>query len=299
MMQTAANLDFRYPTVEDAAWAAPLLRTAGRMGCEYSFTTMFMWRSLYHNRLARWGDTLFISAGEESPVYLPPIGPSLADGVRVLLERSAGQERPLTLVGADATVVERLEDAFPGRFTFTSQRGDFDYIYRTRDLAELPGSAYHAKRNHIAGFSRKFNWTFEPIDGRNTAEVEAMAQEWCRQKGNCKDKGLRTENCAIREVLRHREALSVRGGLIRADGRVAAFTFGSPINDKVFDIQVEKALPSFPGAYAVINQAFASTLTAYPFLNRENDLDIEGLRKAKLSYHPAMVLEKYTCTQVR
>ena len=71
MMQTAANLDFRYPTVEDAAWAAPLLRTAGRMGCEYSFTTMFMWRSLYHNRLARWGDTLFISAGEESPVYLP------------------------------------------------------------------------------------------------------------------------------------------------------------------------------------------------------------------------------------
>ena len=119
------------------------------------------------------------------------------------------------------------------------------------------------------------------------------------QKGNCKDKGLRTENCAIREVLRHREALSVRGGLIRADGRVAAFTFGSPINDKVFDIQVEKALPSFPGAYAVINQAFASTLTAYPFLNRENDLDIEGLRKAKLSYHPAMVLEKYTCTQVR
>lgn len=126
--------------------------------------------------------------GEESPVYLPPIGPSLADGVRVLLERSAGQERPLTLVGADATVVERLEDAFPGRFTFTSQRGDFDYIYRTRDLAELPGSAYHAKRNHIAGFSRKFNWTFEPIDGRNTAEVEAMAQEWCRQKGNCKDK---------------------------------------------------------------------------------------------------------------
>ena len=205
----------------------------------------------------------------------------------------------MTLVGADATVVEQLEDAFPGRFAFTSQRGDFDYIYRTRDLAELPGSAYHAKRNHIAGFSRKFNWTFEPIDGRNTAEVEAMAQEWCRQKGNCKDKGLRTENCAIREVLRHREALSVRGGLIRADGRVAAFTFGSPINDKVFDIQVEKALPSFPGAYAVINQAFASTLTAYPFLNRENDLDIEGLRKAKLSYHPAMVLEKYTCTQVR
>lgn len=69
MMQTAANLDFRYPTVEDAAWAAPLLRTAGRMGCEYSFTTMFMWRSLYHNRLARWGDTLFISAGE-SPRFI-------------------------------------------------------------------------------------------------------------------------------------------------------------------------------------------------------------------------------------
>lgn len=299
MMQTTMDLEFHYPQIDDASWAAPLLRSAGRMGCEYSFTTMFMWRMFYHNRIARWRDTLFISAGEEDPVYLPPVGPSLYEGVSFLLERTGSKGQALKLVGADATVVERLEEAFPGRFRFTSQRGDFDYIYRTEDLAQLPGSAYHSKRNHIAGFSRKFDWSYEPISDRNTAEVEAMATEWCRQKGNCRDKGLKTENCAIREALRNREALSVRGGLIRVDGRVAAFTFGSPINDRVFDIQVEKALPAYPGAYAVINREFASTLGEYAFLNRENDLDIEGLRKAKLSYHPAMILEKYTCTQIK
>lgn len=299
MMQTTVHLDFRYPTVDDAAWVAPMLSAAGRMGCEYSFTTTFMWRNFHQNQLAKVGDTLFIRAGEEDPLYLPPVGPDLAGGVRILLRYTAGQGRHLKLVGADPAMVERLEEAFPGCFTFSSQRGDFDYIYRTKDLAELPGSAYHAKRNHIAGFSRKFSWNFEPIDTHNVAEVEDMAREWCRQKGNCKDKGLRAENCAIREALRHRGVLSIRGGLIRAEGRVAAFTFGSPINDTVFDIHVEKALPDFPGAYAVINQAFASTLTQYPYLNRENDLNIEGLRKAKLSYHPAMLLEKYTCIQVR
>lgn len=299
MMQTTVHLDFHYPTIDDAAWAAPMLSAAGRMGCEYSFTTTFMWRNFYQNQLARAGDTLFIRAGEEAPLYLPPVGPDLAEGIRILLRYTADQGKTLKLVGADPAMVERLEEAFPGLFEFSSQRGDFDYIYRTQDLAELPGSAYHAKRNHIAGFSRKFSWTFEPIDAHNMAEVENMAREWCRQKGNCKDKGLRAENCAIREALRHRDALSIRGGLIRAEGRVAAFTFGSPINDTVFDIHVEKALPDFPGAYAVINQAFASTLTQYPYLNRENDLNIEGLRKAKLSYHPAMLLEKYTCTQVR
>ncbi len=299
MMQTTVQLDFQYPTVGDAAWAVPILRTAGRMGCEYSFTTTYMWRNFYQNQLARAGDTLFIRAGEADPVYLPPVGPDLAEGIRTLLRYTAGQGRTLKLVGADPAIVERLEEAFPGRFAFSSQRGDFDYIYRTKDLAELPGSAYHAKRNHIAGFSRKFSWSFEPIDDHNVADVEDMAREWCRQKGNCKDKGLRAENCAIREALRHRDTLSIRGGLIRAEGRVAAFTFGSPIHENVFDIHVEKALPDFPGAYAAINQAFAATLTSYTYLNRENDLNIEGLRKAKLSYHPAMLLEKYTCTQVR
>lgn len=297
LIKTAAALDFQLLTLEDAAWAVPLLEASGRMGCEYSYTTMFMWRNFYHNRLARLGDHLFFSAGKESQVFLPPMGPSLREGLDILMDYTAAKGEPLKLVGADPAIVKEVETHFPGRFSVTPQQGDFDYLYNQQDLAELPGRKFHSKKNHVSAFSRKFDWSYEPISDVNVTEVVEMAEKWCRLKGNCKDKGLRSENCAIKETLAHRETLSIRGGLIRVDGQVAAFTFGSPINREVFDIHVEKALPDYPGAYAAINQAFAKSLGDFRLLNRENDLDIEGLRKAKISYHPALILEKYICVQ--
>ena len=136
------------------------------------------------------------------------------------------------------------------------------------------------------------------ITDANCADVVAMAREWCRLKGNCAEKSLQSENCAIREVLAHREELSVTGGLIRVDGKVVAFTFASPINDQVVDIHVEKALPDYAGAYTVINREFAAReLSGYRYINRENDMGIEGLRKAKESYNPAILLEKFICVE--
>ena len=296
-IETGVSLDFQIPTLEDASWAVPLLEASGRIGCEYSYTTMFMWRHFYHNRLARFGDHVFFSAGKDAQVFLPPMGPSLREGLDILMGYTAGKGEPLKLVGADPAIVQEVETHFPGQFTVVPQRGDFDYLYSQAELAELPGRKFHSKKNHVSGFSRKYDWSYEPISGTNVSQVIEMAEEWCRQKGNCRDKGLRSENCAIKEALSHREQLSIRGGLIRVEGKVVAFSFGSPINREVFDIQVEKALPDYPGAYAVINQAFAGTLGEFKLLNRENDLGIEGLRRAKLSYHPALILEKYTCIQ--
>ena len=129
-----------------------------------------------------------------------------------------------------------------------------------------------------------------------------MTKEWCRLRGNCEDPGLRNENCAIREALRNREALSLKGGLIRVGGdggKVVAMTMGSPISDEVFDIHVEKALPDYATAYSVINREFAAHEIAgkYALINRENDLGIEGLRRAKKSYQPVRILEKYLAAE--
>lgn len=289
------KLAFRRPTPEDVTWAAPLLMQAGRRGCEYSFTTLYMWREQYDAKIARVGDYLLLSAGSGSETsFLPPVGPSLTEGIALLRDHTDALGLSLRLHGVDEDMLVRLKALF-GDVREQEWPEDFDYLYRTEDLADLPGKAYHSKKNHISAFSRKFDWVYEPIDDRNLPDVLAAAKAWCAERGTCRDRGLQTEQCAIRELLRDRQRFSVTGGLIRVDGTVAAFTFGSPISDRVFDVHVEKALSAYPGAYAVINREFASRLTAYAYLNRENDLGIEGLRRAKQSYHPAILLKKYTC----
>ncbi len=299
MAELLTTLSFHEPRLEDADWMVPLLRGCGNKACEYSFTTIFMWRKYYENQVAHSGEYLFLKAGHgTNSTYMLPVGGNLREGVSILLDHCREEGYPLRLFGAEEPDIRRLSEWFPGRFHYELSPGDFDYIYRQTDLALLAGKKYHGKRNHIAGFSKQYAWTYEPIDDGNAEEAADMATEWCKGKGNCADRGLKSENCAIREALRHRAALSLEGGLIRVEGKVTAFALGSPINNEVFDIHVEKALPAYKGAYAVINREFAARLGAYPLLNRENDLNVEGLRKAKQSYHPALLLEKYLCTEM-
>lgn len=289
------QLDFRELTPEDAAWAAPLMQASGRMGCEYSYTTAYMWSRFYHVEIAREGDTIYLRSGQNGAFsFAVPIGLDPVEGVERL--RAYTQERgyPLRLHGIDDAIKHRLEVHYGDRLVFEAHDEDFDYLYESTLLATLPGKNFHGKRNHIAAFSRKYNWQFEPITSDNVDEVIVLSEQWCREKGDCRDAGLDSERCAIRRLLQHRDRLSVVGGLIRADGKAVAFTLGSPISHDVFDIHVEKALSDYAGAYAVINREFARTLSAYRYLNRENDMGIPGLRRAKESYRPAIVLKKYT-----
>ncbi len=289
------QLGFRDLLPQDAQWAAPLMMASGRMGCEFSYTTAYMWSQHYGVRLARVGDALILRSDNGGiPSFLVPIGVPLADGMALLTQYARENGMPLRLHGVDEQTKEQLKVRYP-HAVFTPHDEDFDYIYLTEALAELPGNAYHSKRNHIAAFSRKYEWSFEPITAANNEEVAELSQEWCAEKGGCQDSGLSSEQCAIRRLLRYRKELSVRGGLVRVDGKAVAFTLGSPINDSVFDVHVEKALSAYAGAYAVINREFAKTLRDFSYLNRENDLGMAGLRRAKKSYRPAILLKKYTC----
>lgn len=283
------SFEFRALRPEDSLWAAPLLSASGRDCCEYSFTTAYMWSEHYGVRIARVGDALVLGS-ERS--YLTPVG----DGWEEVLRRLyAETPHPLRLHSVDEALLTRLKALFPGRVHAEESRDDFDYLYRTEDLATLPGKAYHSKKNHISAFSRTHAWTYEPLSAENVEDMVRLSKEWCKEKGSCSG-SLSDEQCAIRRVLRDPERFSLSGGLIRVEGKAVAFTLGSPINDRVFDIHVEKALSAFSGAYAVINREFAKTLTAYEYLNRENDMGIPGLRRAKESYHPAILLKKYVVT---
>ncbi|HCA30918.1 MAG TPA: hypothetical protein DEP23_15865 [Ruminococcaceae bacterium] len=299
MSVTSLKLLFKEPEVSDAEWVAPMLRAAGMKICEFSFTTIWLWRRYYNNQIARVGDSLFIRSGDIEPFYLLPVGGDLRQNIKLLFEYQHSRGESLSIFGADNDIKEQINQWFPGVFEWQPSEGDFDYIYNTEDLAALSGRKYHSKRNHISTFDAQYNWSYERIDSHNSQEVLEMVTEWCRERGNCSDPGLRNERRSIGEALPHMSELSIIGGLIRVDGKVVAMTMGSPISNDVFDIHSEKALSDFSGAYAVINKEFAARelLGRYPLINRENDMGIEGLRRAKRSYKPVQIVEKHLGTE--
>ena len=175
------------------------------------------------------------------------------------------------------------------------ERDNFDYIYKREDLALLAGKKYHSKRNHISAFSKKYNWTYESLNQTNKEEFLAFSEKWYFDKADAFDEGLAAEQKALAKILNSNVGIDYKGALIRVDGRVVAVTMGSPINSRVFDIHFEKADTEYSSAYALINREFAlRELGDYEYINREDDLGLEGLRKAKLSYKPAILLEKYS-----
>lgn len=298
MISLQERLQFNPVSIDDAAGLIPILQNSGYTGCEFAFSTLYMWRHMNHNSVARWGDAVFFRSDMPSPVFSAPVGGDFGENISLLRSWAHRQGIPLVLYGSAENLTGRLQQIFPGEFSIVPSPPDHDYLYNTSDLAELPGKKYHAKRNHIAAFSRQYDWRYEPIGEDNLPQVLKMAQEWYRTRQPLSD-GLLAEQEALGDVLRHREILDVRGGLIRVEGRVAAFTFGAPVSPLEFDVQVEKALPAYPGAYAVINREFAAReLSSFQWINRENDVGVEGLRRAKQSYHPVRLIEKYLCTEI-
>ena len=163
-------------------------------------------------------------------------------------------------------------------------------------MAELSGKKYHSKRNHISTFSKKYNWEYKSIDKSLIPKVLECANNWYNENNDRMDKYMSFEREAVNVLLQNREVLQIRGGAILVDGDVVAFTLGSKINDDTFDIHIEKALKEFSEGYAVINREFAKNeLSDFLYVNREDDMGLEGLRKAKLSYKPHLLIKKYIC----
>ena len=191
---------------------------------------------------------------------------------------------------------DELEELMPGQFTFTADRDYADYLYLRTDLATLAGKKLQPKRNHVNKFKRTYpDYQYTPITPDRIGECLDLEAEWCLANNCQQHEGTGNERRALTYALDHFEELGLTGGILHVGGRIAAFTFGMPINRDTFGVHVEKADTSIEGAYAMINYEFANHVPPqYVYLNREEDLGIEGLRKAKLSYQPAIILQKYS-----
>ena len=189
----------------------------------------------------------------------------------------------------------KLRDAFPGRFTFTADRDYFDYVYLRSDLATLRGKKYQPKRNHINRFKAAYpNYEYKELTAELVPECLRLESMWCKANDCAENEALIAERRSMTDALKHINELDLRGGVLHVNGEIVAFTFGAPINNETFDTCVEKANTDIEGAYAMINNEFANRIPEqYIYINREEDLGLEGLRKAKLSYYPETLLEKY------
>jgi len=264
-----------------------------------NFTNLYMWRVAYQIEWAEAADALFIRAQWEGERFhlLPFCSLRHFDAALAVLEQyTAAEGYRLRFHGLERCMVDWLEEFRPERFVFQTERDNYDYLYRVRDLIELKGRKFHGKKNHINAFWREYPGAqYKPLEGRTLLEqCREMLEEWCRRR-DCSGEGiLEYEKNAILEVLANFETLGCTGGVIQVDGRVEAFSFGERLNDDTAVIHVEKANPDLRGIYAVINQEFCRHAWQHLlYINREEDMGVPGLRQAKESYQPVRLIEKF------
>ena len=274
-----------------------LLLCGPERGCEYNFANLYFWG---RQKMAFLGNNVvFFSQFNRKSVYLFPIGcDNPKETVEAIIQDAQDRGIPCRLTGLTQDDCAALERLFPGQFRFHFDRDAFDYIYDINDLAELKGRKYQRKRNHLNRFLQAHpNHKLVEITDENTPQLEEMLQRWYADREAADPHAdFHMEKAAIKKALQHRQALDMEGLLLMDGDQVLAMTLGSPLKQDTFDIHFEKALDIADGAYPAINWSFARYLREkYPqlrWLNREDDMGIEGLRKAKLSYCPDHMVEK-------
>ena len=217
------------------------------------------------------------------------------DPVSIAEQLSEHMENGLRFACVTEEDTRTLLDSFKGRsVTITPQR-DGEYVYRSRDLADLSGKKYHSKRNFCSRFERMYpDYSFELIDPENISEVAEMNSAWYAENEGVSGE-LSEDYACTTGCLKDYEKLGLKGALLRCSGKVVAWCCGEADSEGMFCTHVEKALREAEGAYAVINRDFARLLADdYEYINREDDAGDEGLRRAKTSYHPAYILRKNT-----
>jgi hypothetical protein len=287
-------LQFKEFNIDTIQEVKKFFLTPTRFSCETNIVNLLVWQKKYANMYALNDGMLFIkSGGIELETYRIPFGPDLKKGFKLLQEYTGVEFPPMWIQQGERYLDFKL--LFGEHYEFIPQRDAFDYIYLQSDLANLSGKKYHSKRNHISVFTKKYNWRSEAITEQNIPQILECMDEWYTQNADKIDELMTVEKEGIRFMLENMQTLNIKGLAIFVEDKAVAFTLGSPINRDVFDVHIEKALPEYATAYAVINNEFAKSLSDYKYINREDDLGLEGLRKAKLSYKPHILLKKYLC----
>ncbi len=287
-------LKFNKPVIEDKRWVDDCLKNSKSYNCEYTFGNIFIWSASYRTHICKYKDFMICRWGRKDDfMYSLPIGfGDFKDAVNQILTDARQNNLTPEIYGVTEYYKELLDEYFPGKFKYIYDEGYNDYIYLVSKMRSLSGRKYHSKRNHITNFKKNNpDWSFEMIDKNNISECINLHTKWISEHPDDEDYSFEFE--AVLTAFEYYDKLGFTGGLIRVNGEVIAYTMGERQSDKLFVTHFEKAPADVQGAYPIINQEFTKNcLGDFEFVNREEDLGLEGLRKAKQSYNPEIFLEK-------
>ncbi len=263
--------------------------------CEYAMVNIFFWNDTDKLMFAVIDDVLVYRLIDDGNAYYSIVEfiEEPAKLVMKLEQDAADNGCRMVLTNMSENMVLRLEREMVGQLRYWYDREYSDYIYEVDDLIRLSGSKYHGKKNHLNKFLNTYAFLYEEITNDNIEECRRMKEEWAVRKGGDIEE-YREELDIIDNVLDNYDKFNLIGGLIRIDGKVSAFTIGEAISEDTFVTHFEKADEDIPGLYQAINQQFAAnSISGFKYVNREDDIGLEGIRQAKLSYRPVMMFDKY------
>ncbi len=292
-------LEFRKVELADRSRVEEYLRKSDFRGCEYTFGNLLMWSDFYGTEIC-FGDGFCFekTGGGADTMFIYPYGGGSVETAVTQIREYAAQSGLPCLICANKVITQEILQKFPDAKT-ELYRDFCDYVYSADDLKNLKGKKFHAKRNHLNRFYEN-DWTYEPLSAANISECLTMCELWRAENvtdgsEDAKDKTIELD--VVKRSLKLFDELGYTGGVLRVDQAVQAFTFGERSAADTFVVHVEKALRNYQGTYAAINREFVRSLNGrYKYINREEDTGAENLRKAKLSYNPVFLEEKFLIT---
>jgi hypothetical protein len=288
--------EFKPIEIQDKPLFDEFLRKDPPRISELTFTNLFIWRHHYQPAWLEWeGCILIIFHPQKGSIYgLSPFGPGdKKSALEVLCKEIAKQTADVRICRAGEEFVTNHVD--PGKYAVVSDRENSDYVYLAKDLINLSGNKYHRKKNHLNQFIKNYAFEYHSLNRELVRRVLGMQEAWCQIRECVVKPDLLAEDFAVREALTYFEELGYQGGAILINSVVEAFSLGEPLNEDTAVIHIEKANPEILGLYAAINRLFClNAWSNFTYINREQDMGSEGLRKAKESYYPHHMVNKYT-----
>lgn len=262
---------------------------------DLTFTNLYIWSFGREISYCEEDEVLFVKVKykDEEPFFFLPVGNK---DLKNVVEKLINEEKESTKIvfrSVTEEQSEKLKELFPEKFDYYEERDRFDYLYSVKELIELSGKKYHKKKNQVNNFIKKYSWEYVKYSGKEIEELLKLQQLWCDINRCSEDLWLSNEEAGIIKSIENFEKLNFTAGAIKVDGELAAFSFGEKVSENTVVIHIEKSDSRFDGVYQMMNNVFLKEeFSDMEFVNREEDLGIEGLRQAKMSYNPIKLIKK-------